>query len=323
MTAGTGPSAPAPRPPTNRADRIVDALFRWETVLVFVFLYAPIILVVIFSFNAGERTGELRGLSLRWYERAIGDPFAMGALRNSLTVAAWTALIATVLGTGAALALARVNRYVRLVFDVFIYVAIIIPGLVLGIASLLFFVNLWAWANPVLAAVFDVVSLAPPVLGSGLHTIVAAHVLFTMAIVIVLVRARLAGMDRSLVEASGDLYATPLRTLRRVILPQLRPAILAGALLSFTFSFDDFIVAQFVAGPGQVTLPMYVFSSIRRGITPQINAIGSIVLAVTVTGLVIVSLVYWRQLRQTATRRRIQAALEADAEAEIALGRGP
>jgi spermidine/putrescine transport system permease protein len=122
-----------------------------------------------------------------------------------------------------------------------------------------------------------------------------------MAIVFVLVRARLAGMDRALVEASADLYATPWRTLRQVTLPQLRPAIMAGALLSFTFSFDDYIIASFVQGPGQPTLPLFVFGSIRRGITPQINAIASLILLVTLTALAVVYLVFRRQARQSAT----------------------
>ncbi len=109
------------------------------------------------------------------------------------------------------------------------------------------------------------------------------------------------GMDRTLIEASEDLYATPWRTFWQVTLPQLLPAIVSGTLLAFTFSFDDFIIASFVAGPGQPTLPMYVFASIRRGITPEINAIASMVLAVTITALVIVGLIYRRQARQNRT----------------------
>lgn len=307
----------------DAAGRWVDAAFRVHAALVYVFLYLPIALVVLFSFNAGERTGELRGLSLRWYETFVGDRFALGALGNSLVVASATALIATSLGTIAALAVGRAPRPLRLLIDIFTYVAIIIPGIVIGIATLLMFVNLFAWANPWLAYLAGLASIGPPpTLGQGLHTIVAAHVLFTMAIVTVLMRARLAGMDRTLVEASGDLYATPWRTFRQVTVPQLMPAILAGALLSFTFSFDDFIVASFVSGPGQPTLPMYVFASIRRGITPEINAIATLVLAVTLSGLAAVYLIYRRQARLAAAIREAAQRVDTDLEEDAGVPPG-
>jgi spermidine/putrescine transport system permease protein len=302
VSQGTAPGSASGRPPVDRAGRWVDRVFRSHAALAYLFLYVPIGLVVLFSFNAGERTGELRGLSLRWYAHAVDDKFAMAALRNSLIVGAWTAILATSLGTIAALALQRTPRTVRAVFDAITYIAIIIPGIVIGIATLIFFVNLFGWLNPWLDYVWTSAGLgAPPTIGTGLHTVVAAHVLFTMAIVMVLVRARLAGMDRSLTEASFDLFATPLRTFVQVTLPQLWPAIVTGALLAFTFSFDDYVIASFVAGPGQPTLPMYVFASIRRGITPEINAIASMVLGVTVTALAIVGMVYRRQVRQGRT----------------------
>jgi len=284
------------RPGTDRAGRWVDRVFRSQAIVLYLFLYVPIGLVVLFSFNAGERTGELRGLSLRWYERALSDDFALGALGNSFIVGTWTSIIATILGTMAGLALGRAARPVRVVLEALTYIAIIIPGIVIGIASLI-------WLNPWLSYTWRSLGLgAPPVIQSGLHTIIGAHVVFTMAIVFVLVRARLSGMDRSLVEASADLYATPWRTLRQITIPQLRPAILGGALLSFTFSFDDYIIASFVQGPGQPTLPLFVFGSIRRGITPQINAIAAMILFVTLTVLSVAYVTWRRQARQTATR---------------------
>jgi spermidine/putrescine transport system permease protein len=307
----SGSSSP-PRRAIDRVGKWVDRGFRFQAAALYLFLYVPIALVVLFSFNAGDRTGELRGLSVRWYQRALDDPFAMGALQNSLVVGAWTSVIATTFGTLAALALGRIPRSVRAVFDAITYIAIIIPGIVIGIATLIFFVNAFGWINPQLAALWAAAGLgSPPKIGTGLHTIVAAHVLFTMAIVIVLVRARLAGMDRSLTEASFDLFASPLRTFVQVTLPQLRPAIVTGALLAFTFSFDDYVIASFVAGPGKPTLPMYVFSSIRRGITPEINAIAAMVLTVTVSLLIGVSLIYRRTSRTAAAQR---AAELADAE---------
>jgi spermidine/putrescine transport system permease protein len=289
------------------SDRLFDRVFRGHALLVLLFLYAPIVLVVLFSFNAGERTGELRGISSRWYGAVIENRFAIDALRNSVVVGLWTTVFATTFGTMAALALTRVPRGLRAAFDVVTYVAIIIPGIVIAISTLLLFVNLFGWLNGWVAYLGPTLGIDLPTLGSGLHTIVAAHVLFTMAIVIVLVRTRLNGMDRSLIEASADLYAGPWRTFRQVTFPQLLPAILAGALLSFTFSWDDFIIAQFVAGPGQNTLPMYVFASIRRGVTPEINAIAAMILTVTLSVLAIAWILYQRQARQISTTSRAEA----------------
>ena len=149
----------------------------------------------------------------------------------------------------------------------------------IGIATLVALVTVFDFLNPLLAAVWPE-GVKPPKLHMGYASVIAAHTLFTMSLVIILVRARIAGMDRALIEASMDLYATPWRTFYQVTLPQIYPAILAGFLLSFTFSFDDFIISFFVAG-ANTTLPIYIFSSIRRGITPEVNAIGTMVLAVS------------------------------------------
>ncbi len=297
-------SRAAGRPTIDRAGLWANRAFRGQAIILYLFLYVPIALVVLFSFNAGERTGELRGLSLRWYARALSDDFALGALGNSFIVGIWTSLIATTLGTIAGLAVSRAARPVRVALEALTYIAIIIPGIVIGIATLIFYVNFFGWFNQWLGYIWQSLGLgAPPIIQSGLHTIIGAHVVFTMAIVFVLIRARLAGMDRSLVEASADLYATPWRTLRQVTIPQLRPAILAGALLSFTFSFDDYIIASFVQGPGQPTLPLFVFGSIRRGLTPQVNAIASIILAITLTVLSVVYVVYRRSANQSMAAR--------------------
>ena len=159
-----------------------------------------------------------------------------------------------------------------------------VPGIVIGIATLIALVTLFNWLNPVLAALWPLADGAPQ-LALGKGSLIAAHGLFSLALVIIIVRARIAGMDRSLIEASADLYATPFGTFRQVTLPQILPGIIAGVLLSFTFSFDDFIVAFFVAG-SETTLPIYIFSSIRRGVTPEINAIGAMVLTVSLTLLI-------------------------------------
>jgi spermidine/putrescine transport system permease protein len=271
------------------------------TVLVYLFLFAPIVVVVIFSFNGGRHASELQGFSVQWNERAWTNPFVTKALRNSLVVAATTATLATIAGTLAALAMPSLPRRLRGFYEQLTYVAIIVPGIVIGIATLIFLVTAFSWVNPW----FEYLGgPAAPRLGLGLHSIVAAHTLFTMAIVSVIVSTRMRGMDRTLIEASADLYATPLRTFLEVTLPQLLPAILAGGLLAFTFSFDDFIIAFFTTGQDQ-TLPIYLFSSIRRGVTPEVNAIASVLLAITVSAMLFSGLLL--RGRRRAQRRRVAA----------------
>ena len=251
----------------------------------YLFLYIPIWIIVVFSFNSGRHASDFQGFSTKWYGTALSNPFVAEALTTSLTVAFCTAVLATVIGTMAALSLQRLQGRLRAFYDGMIYVAIMIPGIVIGIATLIALVTLFKFLNPLLEMLWFSSTEKPPRLNLGYGSLIAAHTLFTMALVIVIIRARMAGMDRALIEASADLYATPWRTFCQVTLPQLSPAILAGFLLSFTFSFDDFIIAFFVAG-AETTLPIYVFSSIRRGVTPEINAIGSMVLAVSLILLI-------------------------------------
>jgi spermidine/putrescine transport system permease protein len=252
---------------------------------VYLFLYAPIALIVLFSFNAGRYAADLQGFSTVWYSRALSNPFVLEALWTSLVVGLTSAVLATLFGTMAALGLQRVRGWIRTLYDVLVYVALMIPGIVIGIATLVALVTVFDALNPTLAALWPASLGEPPRLRLGLGSLIAAHTLFTMALAVLIVRARLAGMDRSLVEASMDLYATPWATFRQITLPQLVPAIVASLLLAFTFSFDDFVIAFFVAG-SNTTLPIYVFSSIRRGVTPEINAIGTLVLAVSLALMV-------------------------------------
>ena len=255
---------------------------RWYASFIYLFLYLPIAIIVLYSFNSGRYAMDWQGFSIQWYFKAFANPFAMQSLKTSLTVGLWTAVLSTLIGTLAALGLERMRGSLRQTFDGLIYVAIMVPGVVIGIATLIAFVTVFDVINPALAHLFGETGAK---LHMGLPTVVGAHVLFNLAVVILIVRSRLAGLDRSLIEASEDLYATPFGTFRQVVLPLLAPAILAGFLLSFTFSFEDFIIAFFVAGPNN-TLPIYIFASIRRGITPEINAIGTVVLVVSLTILI-------------------------------------
>lgn len=244
---------------------------RLYAALIYLFLYGPVALIVFFSFNAGRYAMDWQGFSLEWYPKAFSNPLITEALLTSLGIALTNAVLASVIGTLAALGLERMNGWLRGLFDALVYIAIMVPGVVIGISTLIAFVTLFDIVNPVL---LEIVGWKVEM---GSWSVVAAHVLFNIAVVILIVRARLTGMDRALIEASDDLYATPFGTFRQVVLPLLMPSILAGFLLAFTFSFEDFIIAFFVAGP-DVTLPIYVFASIRRGVTPEINAIGSVVL---------------------------------------------
>jgi spermidine/putrescine transport system permease protein len=259
---------------------------RIYAIFIYVFLYAPIAFIVAGSFNAGRQAMVWQGFSLEWYAKAFSNPLIMEALTTSVYIALTNAVLSSVIGTLAALGLERVRGWVRGFFDSLIYIAIMVPGIVIGISTLIAFVSVFDTINPLLGIRLEM----------GAWAVIAAHVLFNSAVVALLVRARLQGMDRSLVEASEDLYATPLGTFRQVVLPLLAPSILAGFLLAFTFSFEDFIIAYFVAGP-DVTLPIYIFSSIRRGITPEINAVGSVVLLTSFVLLILAQLILQRGQR--------------------------
>ena len=269
---------------------------RLYAIAVYLFLYVPIGIIVLFSFNSGRHASDFVGLSVKWYGKAWSNPFVIDALTTSLIIALSVAVLSSLMGTSAALALQRVRGPMKVLFDGLIYVSIMIPGIVIGIATLVAFVTVFDLLNTVIGALWPE-GIKPPKLTLGFPSIIAAHTLFTMSLVIILVRARIAGMDRALIEASQDLYATPWRTFYQVTLPQIFPAVLAGFLLSFTFSFDDFIISFFVAG-ANTTLPVYVFSSIRRGITPEVNVIGSVVLFVSLTLLIIAQLLLRRRDRR-------------------------
>jgi ABC-type spermidine/putrescine transport system permease subunit II len=235
--------------------------------LVYAFLYLPIGIVVVYAFNGGRQTLVWDGFSTRWFGRALHDEVIRDALRNSLVVAAGNAVVACVLGTMLALALARMRPGVRAPFDALVTMTLVTPEIVFGIAALVFFVE----AGVTL----------------GLGTILLAHVVFNASVVALVVRARFVGMGQTLEEASFDLGAGPLATFRQVTLPRLAPAILAGGLLAFTFSFDDFYTSFFVSGAGTTTLPLYIFSSLRFGVSPVVNATAAIMLGLTLVAVIL------------------------------------
>jgi spermidine/putrescine transport system permease protein len=192
----------------------------------------------------------------------------------------------------AALGLQRVGKKSRLFFDALTYTSIIVPEIVIALATLVLF-----------ATGFDVIQALTGVkFNFGHPTIIAAHVLFNISLVLLLVRARLSGMDRTLVEASSDLFATPWRTFVQITFPMLLPAIVAGFLLSFTFSFDDYVITTFTSGPGSSTLPLFIFGQVKRGVTPETNAVATMILAFTIGMLLIAQMVLtWQGKRQGRT----------------------
>ena len=227
----------------------------------FTFLYGPILLLVVYSFNASRLVTVWGGASMRWYAALLQDAQLIASVRTSLLVALVSAAIATLNGTLAAIALVRFGRFrTRTVFAGAIYAPLVMPEVILGLSLLLLFVALG--------------------LERGFWTIVAAHATFTMCFVTVVVRSRLVGFDRSLEEAAMDLGAGPARTFLAITLPLIRPAIAAGFLLAFTLSLDDLVIASFTAGPGSTTLPMRVYSQVRLGVSPEINAVSTLMLAV-------------------------------------------
>jgi spermidine/putrescine transport system permease protein len=278
--------------------RLFEPTVRIWTVLVYAFLFIPIVLVVIFSFNASRLVAVWSGFSFKWYGIAWTDPSILDALRVSLTVAVLNAVLATMFGTLAAIGMQRVGRRTRTAFELMVYGTIVTPEIVIAIASLLFFVTI----NVDL----------------GIPTIVIAHVVYNTSIVALIVRARLVGMDRTLDEAAADLGATPIETLRRVTIPLLAPAILAGALLAFTFSFDDFVLTFFVSGASSTTLPLRIFSMLRFGVSPVVNAIATVMLVVTLTCIFTASLIVRRHARGDAESGLLLAAARAASQREAA-----
>ncbi|MEO3788273.1 ABC transporter permease [Actinocorallia sp. B10E7] len=243
-------------------DRLVQAPF-WLTYL---FLYTPIAVIVVMSFNAGDSPYSWDGFSTSWYGELAGNETIRQGLANTLIVATGSTALATVLGTLLAVGLARHTRS-RLLSAVSALPAIM-PDLVLAIGLLAFYSAVQATL--------------------GLHSVLAAHTVFGMAFVSTVVRTRLSHADSSLEEASRDLGATPLTTFLRITLPTLAPGIAAGALLAFTLSVDEFVIAFFTAGPRDPTLPIVIYSMVRFGVTPEINALATVLLAVSFTAVLAV-----------------------------------
>jgi spermidine/putrescine transport system permease protein len=245
------------------------------SLLLFAFLYAPIVVVVVQSFNSAARGVEWRGFTTHWYQVLARNELALHATGITLALAAISTVVSTSFGVSLALGLRRGKFVGRNLTERVLQTIIVVPDIVMAIALLLFYA--------VIRKAFD--SFTP-----GLLTMTLAHITFQIPFVTLLVRARLAGLDPSLTEAAHDLGATGWQTFRHITLPLIWPGILAGALLALTLSLDDFVVSFFTTGPGATTLPILIYSSVKRGLAPDINALSTLLVLASVAGTVVVML---------------------------------
>jgi spermidine/putrescine transport system permease protein len=252
---------------------LLDYSRRWPIRLillaVFLFLYLPLAILVLFSFNDSRRTTVWMGFTTRWYERLATNAELLLALGNSLTIAFVSTLLSLILGTLAAIGLWRFSFPGKALLGSAQSLPIIVPEICMGVAFLIFFARVFAWPS----------GLGWPL---DLGPIIVAHVAFSFPFVAVVVRARLEGFNRDLEEAARDLGASSWRALSDIVLPYLKPSLVAGALLAFTLSLDDFVITFFTAGPDTVTFPVKVYSMVRFSVTPEVNAISTMLLLITV-----------------------------------------
>lgn len=240
--------------------------FSWQTlfaIAMFAFMYLPILILMAYSFNESAYSAGWEGFTLKWYQKLFLDPRILTALKNSLTVALCAVGVSAVLGTLMAVGLARYNFLGKKLYQGIAYLPLIVPDIAIAVATLVF--------------------LAAVGIGLSLWTIVAAHIVFCLAYIAIAVSTRLADLDRHLEEAALDLGATPVQAFLQVLLPQLMPGIVSGCLIAFVLSMDDLLIASFTAGAGATTLPMEIFSRIRTGVKPDINALS--VLLISASGI--------------------------------------
>ncbi|PDV84880.1 putrescine ABC transporter permease PotI [Rhizobium sp. H4] len=270
-------------------------MLRWtrfnviSVVLGFAFLYLPIVLLVIFSFNESKLVTVWGGFSTKWYVSLLSNQALLDAAWVTIRVGLLSATFATVLGTMAALTLVRYTRFRgRMLFSGMVYAPLVMPEVITGLSLLLLFV----------AIGFD----------RGFWTITLAHTTLTMCFVAVVVQSRLLSFDQSIEEAAQDLGAPPVRTFFEITLPIISPAVFSGWILAFTLSLDDLVIASFTSGPGATTLPMKIYSQVRLGVTPEINAVCTILIGIVAIGVICASIITKRHEIQRDRDERAAAA---------------
>ena len=265
----------------------------WVNMLLsFLFLYLPILVLVVFSFNDSRVAARWQGFTFKWYFALAQNEQVLGAFWNSVVVAVISTVIATIIGTMTAIAMERFRFSFRRMYDGILYLPVIIPDIVMGVSLLAFFALLLGSINSIFGLEGD------RAWRTGLGTVIIAHVAFNISFVAIVVRTSLKDFDKSLEEAAQDLGADEWTTFRRITLPLIMPGILGGALLAFTLSLDDFVITFFTTGPGGTTLPIDVFGRIKRSISPEINAISTFMLLISIL-LIIMS--------QMLQRRSVQS----------------
>lgn len=263
----------------------------------FIFLYGPIVSLVIFSFNESRLVTVWGGFSTKWYGELINDRQVLEAVWLSIRVAAVTATFAAALGTIAGYVLARFRKFRgRTAFTGMVTAPLVMPEVITGLSLLLLFVSLEdliGWPR-----------------GRGFLTITISHITFTMSYVAVVMQSRFLSLDVSLEEAAQDLGARPLKIFFVITLPIVFPAILSGWLLSFTISLDDLVITAFTSGPGSTTLPLVIFSKVRLGLNPEINALATVIISIVTAGIIGSNL--WLAMKERQRQRDIQMALQAN-----------
>ena len=253
------------------------------------FLYLPILILVIYSFNASRMVTVWGGFSTEWYVSLLSNAELLDAAWVTLRIALLSATVATVLGTLAAVTLVRYGRFPgRTLFSGMIYAPLVMPDVITGLSLLLLFVAMG--------------------FARGFWTIVLAHITFSMCFVAVVVQSRLVSFDRSLEEAALDLGCPPFKTFMLITLPIILPAVVAGWMLAFTLSLDDLVIASFTSGPGATTLPMKIYSQVRLGVTPEINAVSTILVGLVALGVIAASIVTKRREVERQRAERLAAA---------------
>ena len=259
---------------------------RWLTayaVVVYLFLFAPIVVLIVFSFNDSRRNFSWRGFTLDWYPRLLGNDELLDALWVTIQLAAVVVLISTVIGTLLGLALARIRFRGRAATETLLLLPMVTPEILMGLSLLIFFFSAFGARGSFTQLVF-------------------AQTTFCISYVAIVIRARASGMNAQLEEAARDLGASAIGAFRYVTLPLITPAIVSGALLAFALSFDDYVVTTFNAGVGSSTLPLYIYGKVKFGVTPEINAISTIIVAVTAVAV----LVAWRVGRRSISARPVE-----------------
>ena len=256
--------------------------------LVYFFLYAPIVVLIVYAFNSSRTNITFDGIvnqepcgTFYWFCVLFKNKSVLDAAKNTLTIATVSTVVSTIIGTMAALALQRHHFRLKTFSEVSLYIPIIIPEIVMGISILVLFNAIFGWLNNALGLTGD------NRLVLGLATVIVSHIAFSIPFVVLTGRARLQGLDRAVEEAAMDLGANEWLTFRRITLPMIMPGVLAGAMLAFTLSLDDFVITFFTTGPGSTTLPIYVYGLLRRIITPEVNALSTVWILVVLFVLII------------------------------------